>query len=354
MSARLFVHALAFVLMLALSAALAAQETPADPPSDALLADFQFEFQDWNNCGPATLTNALTYFGYPDDQARAAAWLKPNREDKNVTPQEMVAFVNGEVPELPVRALTRVGGDLQLLRRFIAAGHPVIIEQGYNPPPGDLGWMGHYLLLIGYDDARREFTAHDSYRGPQKTYSYTQVSEHWQHFNHSYIVLYETGHEQALLALLGADADPLQNALTTLEEQRLAALREPENAFIWFNIGSNYVALAEQYGREAWEYAALAFDEARRNQLPWRMLWYQFGPLQAYNAVGRYQDTLTLARVNLNDGGGHFVEELWYYVGQAREGMGQPQHARENYQRALEVNRNYAAARAALDSLADA
>ena len=60
---------------------------------------------------------------------------------------------------------------------------------------------------------------------------------------------------------------------------------------------------------------------------------------------------MTLANVNLNDGGGHFVEEIWYHVGQAREGMGQTQYARENYRRALEVNRNFTAAREALDGL---
>ena len=342
---------LALALLCAMPALTQDEAEAASTPTAVLMTNFQFEFQGWNNCGPATLTNALTYFGYGDDQTRAASWLKPNREDKNVTPQEMVAFVNGKVPELPVRALTRRGGDLQLLRELIAAGHPVIIEQGYNPPPGDLGWMGHYLLLIGYDDEAAEFTAHDSYSGPKKSYSYDHVNEYWQHFNHSYIVLYESGYEQELMTLLGEDADPQQNVLTTLEEQRLAVTQEPENPFLWFNIGSNYAALAPLYGREAWEFATVAFDEARRYGLPFRMLWYQFGPLAAYNAVGRYQDTLTLANVNLNDGGGHFVEEIWYHVGQAREGMGQTQYARENYRRALEVNSNFTAAREALDAL---
>lgn len=340
--------ALALALALLIAPSLRAQEAT---PTAVLMTDFEFEFQGWNNCGPATLTNALTRFGYGDDQYRAADWLKPNREDKNVTPQEMVDFVNGEVPELPVRALTRSGGELQLLRRFIAAGHAVIIEKGYEPPPGDLGWMGHYLLLIGYDDERREFIVHDSYRGPQKVYDYEQISEYWRHFNNSYIVLYESAREQELLDMLGADADPQQNAIETLEEQRAALTLEPENPFLWFNTGSSYVALAPLYGRQAWDYAAVAFDEARRHGLPFRMLWYQFGPLAAYNAVGRYRDTLTLADVNLNDGGGHFVEEIWYHVGQAREGLGQTQAARENYRRALEVNRNFGAAREALQAL---
>ena len=346
-----FSAVVSLTLLLLCTCAVLAQDEARATPTAVLITDFNFEFQGWNNCGPATLTNALTHFGYRNDQNRAANWLKPNREDKNVTPQEMVDFVNNEVPELPVRALARSGGDLQLLRQFIAAGHPVIVEKGYEPPPGDLGWMGHYLLMIGYDDDRREFTVHDSYRGPQKIYSYDQISEYWQHFNNSYIVLFESVEEQRLLAMLGEDADPRQNILRTLEQQRLAVLEDPENPFLWFNIGSNYVALAPDYGRQAWEYATLAFDEARRYGLPFRMLWYQFGPLEAYNAVGRYQDTLTLANVNLNDGGGHFVEEIWYHVGKAREGMGQTRVAAENYRRALEVNRNFSAAREALEAL---
>ena len=84
------------------------------------MSGFNFEYQGWNNCGPTTLTNALTYFGYTDDQLRAANYLKPNREDKNVSPWEMVRFVNSQVPELPVYALTRMGGTVDLLKTLIA------------------------------------------------------------------------------------------------------------------------------------------------------------------------------------------------------------------------------------------
>jgi tetratricopeptide (TPR) repeat protein len=85
--------------------------------------------------------------------------------------------------------------------------------------------------------------------------------------------------------------------------------------------------------------------------MPYRMMWYQFGPFEAYNAVGRYEDTLALAASNLNDGGGHFVEETFYYAGEAREKMGETSQALENYKQAVFLNRNYDLARAALDRL---
>ena len=50
--------------------------------------------QDWNACGPANLTQALQFYGWKGDQHTAAAYLKPNREDKNVGPAEMVKFAN--------------------------------------------------------------------------------------------------------------------------------------------------------------------------------------------------------------------------------------------------------------------
>ncbi len=345
------------VLLLPAGAALAQAGTgqsAASLPASYRLNNFNFEYQGWNNCGPATLTTALTHFGYSDNQNRAAQWLKPNNEDKNVTPQEMVAFVNTQIPETPVFALYRYGGTVEQLKTLLANDYPVIIEKGYDPPPHDKGWMGHYLLVAGYDDARQVFITYDSFLGPNYEYSYDYIDEFWRHFNRTYIVLYESGGEPALLTLLGEDGDPQQNALRALETARAEAQQNPQDPYAWFNIGTSYVALAESYQQQAYEYAAVAYDEARKYNLPWRMMWYQFGPLEAYNAVGRYDDTLALTRANLNDGGGHWVEETFYYAGVAREGQGDRTRALENYQQAVFLNANYTAAREARDRLRSA
>lgn len=344
------------ILLLPLSAALAQATTQqvADNPSSFQLTGFNFEYQGWNNCGPATLTYTLSYFGYADNQNRAAQWLKPNTEDKNVTPEEMVAFVNSQVPEIPVFAMRRYDGDLELLKTLLSNSFPVIIEKGYDPPPHDLGWMGHYLLIAGYDDTRQVFNTMDSYLGPNEEYAYEYIDEFWRHFNRTYIVLYESGREPELLELLGDDADVQQNALNALETARTEATANPEDPFAWFNIGTSYVVLADTYQQQAYEYAATAYDQARRSNLPWRMMWYQFGPFEAYNAVGRYEDTLALTAANLNDGGGHWVEETFYYAGVAREGMGDTTRALDNYRQAAFLNRNYTEAVEARDRLLNA
>lgn len=345
-------HFVLFIIVIFLGAGpIQAQEASVVLPPSVTLTGFSFEYQGWNNCGPATLTNGLTYFGYEDNQTRAANWLKPNPEDKNVSPHEMVNYVNSQVPEIQVYALTRIGGEIELLKTLLANDFPVIVEEGYDPPPHDLGWMGHYLLLIGYDDSAQEFITHDSYLGPNQRYSYEHIDKFWRHFNRRYIVLYESGAEPALLDLLGEDADVEQNALNTLNEVNEEAVANPEDAWAWFNVGSTYVALAPTFQDQAYQYAAGAFVEAIKYGLPYRISWYRFEPMEAFNAVGDYDLTLQIIGSNLNDGGGHWVEETFYYAGVAREAMGQTDRALENYRQAVYLNPNYVQARTALERL---
>jgi hypothetical protein len=328
------------------------------PPS-AMLQNVRFEHQGWNNCGPATLTNALSYFGYADNQQRAASWLKPTGDDKNVSPWQMVEFVNTQVSELPVYAMERAGGTLEMLKALLAGGYPVIIEAGYDPEPERLGWMGHYLLVIGYDDGAGMFITHDSYLGENMRYSYDHVQQFWQHFNYAYIVLYRTEQEATVREILGTDADDMQNATNALEIARQEAIANNADAFAWFNMGTNFVRIAElerERGNETaaverYANAAVAYDQARMIGLPWRMLWYQFGPYEAYYHVGRYDDVLALARSVMNDGGGDEVEETYYYGGLARQGKGETDRALNNYNTALQWNPNFTPAQVARDAL---
>ncbi len=301
-------------------------------------------YQGWNNCGPATLTMGLTYFGYSDDQYKAAQWLKPNSEDKNVSPWQMLEYVNNQIGG-SVYALERQGGTLDRLKELIANNFVVIIEEGYDPPGENLGWMGHYLLISGYDDGTQNFTTQDSYKGPNMLYSYDHIAEYWEHFNYLYLVLYDVSRQGDLMTLLGSDADPSQNSYNALVQATQAANANSQDAFAWFNVGTNYVAMGD------YERAAAAYDIARNIGLPWRMMWYQFGPFEAYYHVGRYDDMLTLADANLNDGGGQYVEETFYYGGLAREGLGQNDRALNNFNGAISFDPNFTPARVARDAL---
>lgn len=320
-------------------------ESPISLPINARMSGFRFEQQTWNNCGPANVTMALSYYGWQQNQEYAAQFLKPGgREDKNVSPWELVSFVN---TQSQVRALTRVGGTLDLLKRFIANNIPVIIETGYTPEGYD--WLGHYQTLVGYDDSLGIFWLYDSFLGAGENgeginEAYSYVDANWQHFNRRFIVIYEPQREQLVRDLLGDYADPQQAATLALETATAEANANPQNGHAWFNMGTSLTLLGD-YSR-----AAIAFDRARREGLPWRMLWYQFEAFEAYYQDGRYDELLSLVNANLSNGA-NYVEETYFWQGKALAAKGDTGGAATAFRTALRLNPTYTAAQEALAEL---
>jgi tetratricopeptide (TPR) repeat protein len=129
----------------------------------------------------------------------------------------------------------------------------------------------------------------------------------------------------------------------SLVKAQADAASDPSNAFYWFNLGTTYNAVGD------YERASTAFDQARSIGLPWRMLWYQFGPYEAYYEVGRYEDVILLADVTLKDR--PYFEESFYYKGLALAASGETAAAEENLERAATFNPNFDLAAVALAQL---
>jgi hypothetical protein len=324
--------------------ALAADETRPRAPSSARLYGFTHTRQTWNNCGPANITMALSYFGWREGQEVAASYLKPDREDKNVSPWELVSFVN---ENSGVRAATRLGGDMDLLKLLIANNYPAIIETGYAPEGYD--WIGHYRTVVGYDDGLRQFYVYDSYLGSGEAgeglaVDYTEFDRDWQAFNRVFLVFYEQQNEAQVVGLLGNLADPMMAAEHALTVAQQEARANPQNVFAWFNMGTALTRL------ERYEEAAAAYDRANQIGLHFRMAWYQFGQFEAYFNVGRYNDVLSIVNYNLNNGG-QYVEETHYWQARVLEAQGNRSEAASAYNRALAHNPRYDEAQRALDAL---
>lgn len=329
-------------------------------PASVRLSGVAYQSQDWNNCGPATLSMALSYFGLVRTQYETAAALKPNAEDRNVTPAEMAAYVNGQTP---YRALERVNGSLNVLKQLLVHDIPVIIEVGDRAPtevswvdsePGAAyrEWWGHYLLAVGYDDAARRLFVYDSLiwdiptetNSPQgDLYSYDDLDIFWPHFNRAYIVLY-TPEQAGLVASILGPATADDQMWQAAQAQAQADIRaDQSNAFSWFNLGSALNALHQ------FDQAATAYDEARTLGLPWRMMWYQFGPYEAYYQTGRYVDVILLANTTLETR--PYFEESFYYRGLAQMALGDLNGARGNFEAAIAFNPHYEPAVRALANL---
>jgi len=267
-----------------------AQFTPAPLPVAVQLTTAEYEVQGPNNCGPATLSMYLRYYGWEGDQYVISDEVKPVNGDRNVNVDELVYYSNNWAGWL--HTIYRVGGTVDLIKQLVAAGIPVMVEKGHRIEvdyfPNDDYWNGHYALVTGYDDASGEFTYQDSYTGPDQHMSYAEFDEWWQQFNRVYLLAYLPEQEDQVKNLLGGDWDEDANRQRALATAQAEVQADAENAYAWFNLGMNQVYFGE-YGA-----AAASFDEARRIGLPMRMLRYQFGPFWAYYHIDRLDDLAIL------------------------------------------------------------
>lgn len=309
--------------------------TPTPISDQALLPAPQHDVQLINSCGPSTLAHYLRFYGWQGNQKKIIEVVQSKPEDRNVNVEELVYYVRNFAGWL--KAEFRVGGDLDVLRRFIAAGIPVMIETGTSLDqdywPGDDRWAGHYLLMIGYNQPAGTFVAHDAWRGPHRVMSDYEVEQTWQPFNHVYIIVYRPEQEAAVKSLLGADWDPAANRKHALEDALARTKEEPSNAFAWFNYGSNLLFF------DRFTEAAQAYDTARKLNLPQRFLRYQFGPYIAYFHGNRIEDLMVLTDYGLRMSPTSEETMLWKAWGFYR--LGKKEEALELLNKALEINPRY-------------
>jgi len=301
--------------------------------------------QDWNNCGPATLALYLRYYGWSGNQYDVSKVIKPTRDDRNVNVEELVYYVRTQAGWL--NADFRVGGTIDTLRTFLANGIPVMIEETFKTDrkywPDDDRWAGHYLLITGYDDNVRQFTAQDSEIGPNQKIVYDVLEENWQSFNHVYVLVFRLEQADLVNSLLGPEADMDVNRQYALKDAEKQTQIDPQNAYAWFNYGSNLVYF------ERYHEAGLAYDKARSIGLPERMLRYQFGPFIAYFHTLRTEELMALTKYALEITRTSEEAMLWRGWGFFRNG---DLSAAANYFRdALKVRPGYEDAQYALDYL---
>jgi len=306
--------------------------TPPPLPSSVLLTGITCERQIMNNCGPATLSMYLSYYDWGQDQYAAVAALKPNERDVNVMPYELVDFVNQHTAQ---HALWRYGGDLQTIKALLHAGFPVMIERSFEPYTlRNGGWVGHYNLVVGYDDDRQGLTVQDSYlisnapwggEIPQELYdsfigfdfSYSELEQTWRSFNFVFIVVYPPEREKEVLSILGplaTDEEACRIAYDRALQETSSLTGVRDEFFAWFNAGTSLVCL-QDYGA-----AATAFDTAfgiypniQQDSRPYRIIWYETGPYTAYYYAGRYQDVISLANQTLGAMADPVLEESYYW-----------------------------------------
>jgi len=335
-------------------------------PATVMLSGVKYEHQHGrlNYCGPSNFSMALTFWGWNGNRDVVGKAVKPSDKDKNVMPYEFQDFITDNVPGMT--SVVRYGGDIEMLKRMVSAGFPVVVEKGIYEVDvnGKYGWMGHYAFVTGYDETQQELIYQDTYQpdpvanpGPNRHIKYSTFIEGWRAFDYVFVVVFPVDKEGQVMTLLGPYADEQwasQHALSVAQTEA-QSLADIDRFFAWFNVGTSNVALL-QYAD-----AAIAYDYAfnvyagldvNDSVRPYRMIWYQTGPYKAYFYINRFADVINLADTTLNDTISEPVlEESLYWRGRAYYMAGKTDLAVKDYRAALKVHPKWLPATQALQDL---
>jgi tetratricopeptide (TPR) repeat protein len=293
-------------------------------------------YQKWNNCGPSTILMALSAFGVQLDQLAVAAQLKPDREDTNVTPEELAAFARSQ----GLAARVRFNGNRDIVRALVHVGVPVVVEQWIDVH--GRGAMGHFRVVTGYDNGTGEFIVNDSYYGPNRRHSYDTFDREWAPFLGAYVAVYRPEQEGAVRAAIGGDWDDAAMWQRALADQTRRAAEAPNDPWSWYALGEVQSHLGD------YPAAVESFDRANGIGLPFRAYWYQFGYYRALYEIGALDRLIAHADATIESMKGENLEESHYWRGLALRQLGREDEARASFARALEFNPLYAPAREAL------
>lgn len=330
------------VLMLPASA----QETDFDRPAQATLEGLKMVWQDVNRCSAAALTIQLSYFdAFTEDYSAIVRRLNGHPEDVSVRIEEMAAAAES----YGLKTVVRRGGTLELLKRLVASGFPVLIENSYYDGDGGFrDWMSHNRVLIGYDDATQEFFFMDSLIGPGVAnrgipLAYDLIDDRWRAFNRDFLVIYEEGDEERLKEALGDYWDETYAFEQALAQAEAELAGEKPDSFATMNKAWALYHLGRL------DESVEAFDAGRAAGLPWRYFWYEFTALEAYLDVERYDEVVNIVRSVL--GGQPGVDEMYYYIARAYQGQGNTERAIANLEAALWRNPNMVEAQELMEAL---
>lgn len=312
-----------------------------EPGNYVLLENPRHVYQTFNNCGPATLSMALSWYGVNVSQQELGTVMRPyqnsqgDNDDKTIFTSEFVKWATN----YNMQAVGRVNGDIELLKKFTANGIPVVVKTWLNLNDD----IGHFRLIRGFDEEAGVIIQDDSYHGPNIKISYYDFLSMWQPFNYDYMVIYTPEMEDKVNAIMASEANEAiawKNAFQRAEKEKEL---DPENVYTYFNIATAAFHLGD-YQRSVSEF------EKVENSLPRRMLWYQIEPILSYKELGNYDRVFSITDRILNNGNRAF-SELYMIRGEIYLERGEGENAREQFEFALQYNENLKEAKEALSNL---
>jgi hypothetical protein len=315
--------------------------SPVPIPSQKILDNDYHIFQTFNNCGPASLSMALSYYGINVSQKVLGDSLRPyqisngDNDDKSVTLSEL----SEKAKEYGFTTFHRPSGHVELIKGFIAIDIPVITRTTTKPGED----IGHFRVIKGYNDTTKTIVQDDSLQGKNLNYGYSDFENLWEKFNYEYLVLVPENKVDQAKLILGDETDEQTAWKKAVDDINKRLNSNPDNIFDRFNLS---VALFHtgDFSESVSEYEKVA------NRLPMRMLWYQMEPIKAYFEVKNYERVMEITNRILN-GGNRAYSEVYILRGQVYLKQGNLAAAIQEFQKAVYYNKNMIKAQEALQSV---
>lgn len=305
------------------------------PSQKVLPTNYQI-FQSFNNCGPASLSMTLWYFGINESQETLGASLRPYQnttgidDDKSVTMQEIAQ----KAEEYNLIAYHRPNGSISMMKQFINNDIPVMTRTWLSEDED----IGHYRVIRGYDDVSNTIIQDDSYQGHDLSFGYDEFASLWNKFNFEYVVLVPKEKKDIAEAIIGEDIDETIAWNKAAKHSQDVLKENPDDIYQQFNLS---VAM---YNIGQYKNSVEAFEKIE-SQLPLRTLWYQTEPILAYFKLGEDQKVLELTDAILADQNPAF-SELYVLRGKIYQKQGDKEKAREAFEKAIIYNSNLKEAQA--------
>ena len=309
-------------------------ETPpiiAPLPTQKTLINDYHVYQTFNNCGPASLSMALSYYGINVSQKTLGDQLRPfqnpqgDNDDKAVNPEEL----GKKAEEYGLLYYLRPMGTPELIKEFIYNDIPVIAITWLK----DEEYIGHFRIIKGYDDSKGVFIQDDSYQGKNLEYTYKDLNKLWSAFNYQYIVLVRPAQKETAEKILGENVDEKNAWQSAKKESEKMLESNPESIYDRFNL-----SVADYY-LEDYEGAVESYEMVT-GRLPFRMLWYQIEPILAYEKLGDDEKVMEMTAEVLDNENRAF-SELYQIRGRILMKQGYLSSAKEEFKKALYYNENY-------------
>lgn len=309
------------------------------PPEVKILPNTYHIFQSFNNCGPASLSMALSYFDINVSQTILGQELRPyqvaggDNDDKSVTLSEMAK--KGE--EYGLLSYHRPNGNFDIIKKFIAYDIP-ILTRTWTKPAED---VGHFRLIKGYDQTSNEIIQDDSLQGKNLRYSVDDFDTLWKKFNYEYLVLVPKDKKEIAEAILEKNLDEEYAWKEAVKISNAQLEQNPDDFYAGFNLSVAYFHLKD-YRKSTKEF------EKVESRLPFRTLWYQIEPIKSYFELGDYERVFQITEKVLNYYNRAF-SELYLLRGESHLKLGEKEKARLEFEKAVLYNKNL---KEAIDALA--